>query len=263
MCFVCLAQAQEILNRVETAALHVGLHTNAKKTKFMSFNQQTVTKIQTQEPSLLEEVQDFKYLGAWVKSTEQDVKSRKAMTWKACNNLSKIWKSNLSKNIKIKLFQATVESVLLYGSETWTVTKKICKALDGCYTRMLRAALDISWKSHIRNREFYGDLPKITAKISNRRLQFAGHCKRRKGSVVSNLITWQPTHGKRAAGRPTKTYVDQLQADTGYTTGEIESCMENRNLWRAIIGVRQMTPEWVSECCLMATFPLAIWWWYC
>ena len=123
------AQAQEILNRVETAALHVGLHTNAKKTKFMSFNQQTVTKIQTQEPSLLEEVQDFKYLGAWVKSTEQDVKSRKPMAWKVCHNLSKIWKSNLSKNIKIKLFQVTVESVLLYGSQTWTVPKKIGKAL--------------------------------------------------------------------------------------------------------------------------------------
>ena len=129
--------------------------------------------------------------------------------------------------------------------ETWTVTKKIGKALDGWYTRVLRAALDISWKSHITNRELYGDLPKITAKITNRRLRFAGHCKRRKGSVVSNLITWQPTQRKRTAGRPTKTYVDQLQADTGYTTGEMESCMENRNLWRAIIGVRQITPEWV------------------
>ena len=83
-----------------------------------------------------ETIQDFKYLGAWVKSTEQDVKTRKAMARKACNNLSKIWKSNLSKNIKIKLFQATVESVLLYGSETTgTVTKKIGKAVDGCYVQ--------------------------------------------------------------------------------------------------------------------------------
>ena len=134
------------------------------------------------------------------------------MAWKACNNLSKIWKSNLSKNIKIKLFQSTVESVLLYGSETWAVTKKIGKALDGCYTRMLRAALDNSWKSHITNKELYGGLPKITAKITNRRLRFVRHCKRRKGSVVSNLITWQPTQGKRAAGRPTKTNYKQAQA---------------------------------------------------
>ena len=56
-------QAQEFLNRVETAALHVGLHMSSKKTKLMTFNQQTVTKIQTQEPSLLEEVQDFGCMG--------------------------------------------------------------------------------------------------------------------------------------------------------------------------------------------------------
>ena len=123
------------------------------------------------------------------------------------------------------------------------ITKKIGKALDGCYTRMLRAALDVSWKSHTTNKELYGDLPKITTNISKRRLQFAGHCKRSKGSVVSDLITWRPTQGKRRAGRPTKSYVDQLQEDTGYTTREIETCMLNRGLWRAIIGVRQMTPE--------------------
>ena len=66
------------------------------------------------------------------------------MAWKACNNLNKIKKPKLSKNIKVKLFQATVESVVLYGSETWTVTKKIGEALNGCYTRMLRAPPDTS-----------------------------------------------------------------------------------------------------------------------
>ena len=34
----------------------------------------------------------------------------------------------------------------------------------------------------------------------------------------------------------------------GYITREIVRCMENRKLWRAIIGVLQRTPEWVSEC---------------
>ena len=82
-----------------------------------------------------------------------------------------------------------------------------------------------------QNKELYGDLSNITAKIT-RRLQFVGHCKSRKGSIVLSLITWQPTLGKRTAGRPsTKPHVDQLQADRGHTTGKIESCMENRNLW--------------------------------
>ena len=237
------SQAQELLENVEKAALRVGLHMNAKKTQFMTFNQPHEVQIKTQDGSYLKEVQDFKYLGAWMRSTETDIKIRKAMAWKACNKLDNIWRSKLTKKVKVKLFQATVESVLLYGSETWTVTKKIGKSIDGCYTRMLRKALDVSWKKHMTNKELYDHLPKITTIISKRRLQFAGHCKRSEGKVVSELVTWRPTQGKRSAGRPTTTFVDLLHQDTGFTTREIETCMQDRSVWRAIIGVRQKTPE--------------------
>ena len=40
---------------------------------------------------------------------------------------------------------ASVESILLYGSETWTVTKAIEKKLYGCYTKMLRMVFNVSW----------------------------------------------------------------------------------------------------------------------
>ena len=232
-------QAQELLNKVEDAALCVGLHMNAKKTQFMAYNQPSCVSIKTVDGNSLEEVHDFKYLGAWVQSSDQDIKVRKAMAWKASNKLNSIWKSNLPRPLKIKLFQATVESVLLYGCETWTITKKNRKALDGCYTRMLRAALNVSWKQHMTNKELYGDIPHVTSKITTRRLTFAGHCKRAKGSPVSKLVTWQPTQGKRTRGRPMKTYVDLLQDDTGYQTKEIETSMQDRRFWRAIISARQ------------------------
>ena len=64
--------------------------------------------------------------------------------------------------IRIKLFHATVESVLLYGCETWTITTKIRKALDGWYTRMLRSALNVDWKTHMTTEELYGDIPQLT-----------------------------------------------------------------------------------------------------
>ena len=72
----------------------------------------------------------------------------------------------------------------------------IGKSLDGCYTGMVRKALDVSWKDNITNKELYGDLPKITTRISKRRLQFAGHCKRSDGKIVSELVTWRPTQGR-------------------------------------------------------------------
>ena len=44
-----------------------------------------------------------------------------------------IWKSKLSKSLKIRLFIAACESVLLYGSETWTLIRAQEKRLDGTH----------------------------------------------------------------------------------------------------------------------------------
>ena len=39
----------------------------------------------------------------------------------------------------------------MYGSETWTVSQTLAKRFDGCYTRMLRMALNIDWKERQTN----------------------------------------------------------------------------------------------------------------
>ena len=69
--------------------------------------------------------------------------------------------------MKVRDFTALVESVLLYGSETWTMTKRLNKMVDGCYTRMLRMALNVSWKQRLTNEELYGKLPKVSSKITD------------------------------------------------------------------------------------------------
>ena len=44
----------------------------------------------------------------------------------------------------------TIESVFLYGSETWTLTRSTEKKIDGACTRMLRTALiNVSWREQI------------------------------------------------------------------------------------------------------------------
>ena len=49
--------------------------------------------------------------------------------------------------IKKRLFLATVESVLLHGSEIWSIDKTLCKGLGGCCTRILRIAMNMKTKS--------------------------------------------------------------------------------------------------------------------
>ena len=82
-------------------------------------------------------VNDFKYLGSWVDTSEKDIKVRKALAWKALNGMTSVWKSNLPWETK-HFFEATVESALQYGCESWTLKAAEQKSLDGCYTRMLR-----------------------------------------------------------------------------------------------------------------------------
>ena len=229
-----ITQAQDLLARVELTAGQIGLVMNAKKTKVMAFNQDEEVKIVTQDGSQLEVVQDFKYLGSWVESTEADIKIRKAEAWRACNKLKKIWKSNLSREIKTSLLGSAVESVLLYGSDTWTLTEKLEKQLDGCYTRMLRTALNIHWSQFLTNEQLYGNLPKISEKIRRRRLMFAGHCRRSEDEMVSKLVLWDPKHGQRKQGRPAMTYVASLTKDTGLTVEELDNCMQDRGVWRSI-----------------------------
>ena len=108
-----------------------------------------------------------------------------------------MWKSDLWKDLKIRLFTATVESVLLYGSETWTMTKRLTKIVDGCYTRMLRMALNINQcMMRITNSELYGNLPKVSSKVAHRRLRLAGHAQRHPELTLHSVLLWEPLNGR-------------------------------------------------------------------
>ena len=203
-----LEQAQDFLHRIQENAAKIVLHLNSDKNEFMSFSQAQDSVLKTVNNENIKKVDDFKYLGAWIDNTANDVKVRKALALKACNKLNKIWKSSLCKSLKLQTFLTLVESILLYGSKTWTLTKNLEKSIDGTYTRLLETVFNVSWSEHLTNRERYGNLPKITDKIRERRLKLAVHCVRHSEEVASNLVLWQPSQGKPNRGRKRKTYLD-------------------------------------------------------
>ena len=179
-----LEQAQRLLSNVEEECKRVGLHLNASKTKVLSCNTLSQNPLATSNGNILEQVHDFKYLGSWVSSTEHDIKVRKALAWKALNTMSKVWKSGISKDLKRRLFVATVESVLLYSCKSWSLTSTLERSVDGTYTWMLCAALEFSWQRHTPNEVLYGSLPRVSDKIAWRRLGLAGHCFRHSPFVL-------------------------------------------------------------------------------
>ena len=158
--------------------------------------------ISTLEGTPLKLVDKFTYLGSSVSLTEKDIETRLTKAWTAINRLSIIWKSDLTDKMKRSFFQAAVTSILLYGCTTWTLTKRLEKKLDGNYTRMLTAT------PH-KTPTVRPPAP-ITKTIQVRRTRHAGHCWRSRDELISDVLLWTPTHGRAKAGRPARTYIQQL-----------------------------------------------------
>ena len=138
-------------------------------------------------------------------------------------------------------------SILLYGCTTWTLTKRLEKKLDGNYTRMLRAILNKSWRQHPRKHQPYGHLFPITKTIQVRRARHAGHCWRSRDKLISDVLLWTPTYGQ--AGRPARTYIQQLCKDTGCSPEDLPEAMNDREKWRE--RVRDIRASGTTR-----------WWWW-
>ncbi|XP_072019802.1 uncharacterized protein [Amphiura filiformis] len=78
------------------------------------------------------------------------------------------------------------------------------------------------------NVDLYGDLPKISHKIRERGIRFAGHCSRSE-EPASKMVHWMPKHGRQKPGRPTLTYVDILKDDARLEAADFRIAMENIN----------------------------------
>ena len=109
----------------------MGLYLNESKTEYMSYIKSNDDTDNMISGYILKRVDDYKYLGSFASSSEKDFNSRKGMAWSACNDLHKIWTSKLASNIKIKVFRAnSIESILPYGSETWTLPIRLHQIIN-------------------------------------------------------------------------------------------------------------------------------------
>ena len=114
---------------------------------------------------------------------------------------------------------------------------------------MLREILNKSWRQHPTRHQLYGHLPPITKTIQVRRTRHAGHCWRSRDELISDVLLWTPAHGREKAGRPTRTYIQQLCEDTGCCPEDLPEAMSDREKWRERVrAIRATSTTW--------------WWWW-
>ena len=114
---------------------------------------------------------------------------------------------------------------------------------------MLRAILNKSWRQHPTRHQLYSHLPPITKTVQVRRTRPAGHCWRSRDELISDVLLWTPTHGRAKAGRPARTYIQQLCEDTGCCPEDLPRAMNDREEWRERVrDIRATSATW--------------WWWW-
>ena len=92
------------------------------------------------------------------------------------------------------------------------------KKLDGNYIRMMQAILNKSWRQHPTKQQLYSYLPPITKTIKIIWTRHAGHCRRNKDELISDMLPWTPSQ--------------QLCANTGYS-------LTSREWWTMTGGERE------------------------
>ena len=140
----------------------------------------------------------------------------------------------LSGDIRIRFLIASVESCLLFLSKSSTLTTAVEKQLDGCYTRLLRAALNVSWKDHISNKE--SQFQQVSTYVGCILVATVGEARTRlfANYFFGNQKTADAVRrrgGGRRGGRgkhPTTTFIDQLDSDTGLTRQDLESACHDQ-----------------------------------
>ena len=243
-----LSAAQQQLEETSKNAREVGLEINTDKTKLMIFNSDQNQTIKL-NGEIIETVSDFKYLGSHMESSEKDFKIRKGQAWGAFWLLKNIWKSReTSVELKIRIFEASCLSILLYGSETWILTERLKAELDSFGTKCYRQILGIRKRDRISNEKIYERVKQrpLSNKLLKRQLTWVGHILRYDSNEPVRIYgLYEPSRqlcdkfGKVKAGKPKMSYASYISGlitkDISFLAEEIERKAQDRSAWKIMI----------------------------
>ena len=106
-----------------------------------------------------------------------------------------------------------------------------------------------SWRQQTTKHKLYGHLPLITKTIQIRRTRHVGHCWNSREELIRDVLLWTPTYSRAKAGRPARTYIQQLCDDTGCSPEDLPEAMNDREKWRERVrDIRAGGTTW--------------WWWF-
>ena len=147
-------------------------------------------------------------------------------------------RNNFSLQVKKKLLETQVWSILRYGCETFTLTKSMKKKISSFELWCYRRTLKCSWQDYVRNEamleRMHETRPSLLEKIIARKMAFLGHIARKSaGEELSRII--QEDWRKIGRGRRRRWWMDDVKEVTGCK--DIRKCVQlaqRKKSWKLI-----------------------------
>ena len=165
--------------KVKVESEKIGLKLNIQKTKIMASS--PITSWET-DGETMETVRDFIFLGFKITADgdfSQEIKRCLFLGRKAVTNLDSILKSrDITLPKKVRLFEAMVFPVVMYGCESWTTKKAEHQKIDAfelwCWRRLLR----VPWTARRSNQSILKEISpeySLEGLMLKLKLQYFGH----------------------------------------------------------------------------------------
>ena len=196
-------ELKSLLMKVKEESEKVGLKLNIQKSKIMASGPITSWEI---DGETVETVADFTFLGSKTTADgdySHEIKRRLLLGRKVMTNLDSILNSrDITLPTKVRLVNAMVFPVVMYGCESWTVKKAKHRKIDAfelwCWRRLLR----VPWTARRSNQSILKQIsPGCSLKglMLKLKLQYFGHLMRRVDSLEKTLMLGK-IEGRRRRG---------------------------------------------------------------
>lgn len=221
------------------------LKINEIKTKVMILGKTEVNMNIEINDINLEQVDSCKYLGVNISSTgEQETEiieriSNTSRLYQAIKN-SFLNKKEISRAVKMSVYKTVFIPTLIFGCESWVLTKRLKSKIQRMEMLYLRRVLGVTRKDRLRNSFIREELKvdSILNKIEQGQLRWYGHLIRMNNDIPVKGVWEAKMQGKRPRGRPTKTWNDTIEKivqDRGLTLTEAKSLARDKNKWKQFV----------------------------